>query len=327
MKRRLTITAAALSLCLAASGCGIASDGVAATVGDVDITFDEVAGLASAEEIKSFTTEGLVSDGEGTTGSATRRTALSQLVQLVALEEWVDANGGATEADRNEARQQMQPTGSKEFERFMERYLTAYVAASRIVDGLLDGPEDEVRARLYDLIGPGAIGKSYCLEAVEADPTVASELSKLLGRDTELAEVDADSLGSAVPLTDGETCYTGLQLTGYLGPIDNAPLGSWYHEQLTLGGEARELFVKVASRAAASLEDETTLQFLDAIAAAPPQALSVVLYGLLERSDVVVDPRLGTWNSAQSAVVAPAVPRTPPSGALTDLEYLLDSMQ
>ncbi|NLA34201.1 MAG: hypothetical protein GX868_00745 [Actinobacteria bacterium] len=329
MKRLLTTTAAALTFSLAVTGCGIASDDSAASVDGTDISFETVADLASAEEIVAATQGGLVSAGEGTTGSGTRRTALTQLVQIVAAEQWIENHGGFTDADRAAGKSGRQESNSESFGDLTERYFTTAAALERIATEATDGSEDEARASLYSLLGP-ALGDTFCLEAVQVDVADAGAFDKLVGENGSVPEVEEGGL-SFIPFTDGEQCYTSLSLTGYLDPIRNAPIGTWYHETVTLQGETFALFVKKGSQNAGGLDDPATVELLDAVAAQPTQVVSLFQYAAMAEADITVDPRLGRWDAIVSAITPPLVPRLPVTANAAaddvDLESLLGSMQ
>lgn len=329
MKRLLTTTAAALTFSLAATGCGIASADSAASVDGVDISVDAVADLASAEEIAAATQEGLVSAGEGTTGSGTRRTAVAQLVQLVAAEQWVEAHGGFTDADRAAGKDGRQASDSEAFGDLTERYFTAAAALERIATEATAGDDEEARERLFELLGP-ALGDTFCLEAAQVDVADAEAFGDLVGTDGPVPVSEQGEL-SFIPLTDGEQCYTALSLTGYLDPIRNAPIGTWYHETVTLQGETFVLFVKKASQGAGGLDDAATVELLDAVAAQPNQIVSLLQYAAVLGADITIDPRLGSWDAITSTITPPLTPRLPVTATAgsdeLDLESLLGSTQ
>ncbi|HPB44294.1 MAG TPA: hypothetical protein PLP95_00395 [Microthrixaceae bacterium] len=323
MKRLLaTTTAAALSLAMFATGCGVAADETAATVDGTDISTRTIGELAESSEILK-NLQIAATSRDGVVNAEAARAALGQVVQVRAIEAFVERFGdGVTEADRAAAEAISTGATDEAFASLTTDYLAANNALTRLSDSLADMAPEEARSELFRWTHR-SIGATHCIEAALVDGAAAEQFGAAVGTDAPLADIDAEAI-EFTPLTDGEECHAEAVLTGFVTPIRNAPIGSWYSEEITVQGMTYTMFVKKGSEEATSLDNPATVELVDGIMSSG-QTTQFLQFAAVSQARVAIDPRYGTWNVDLGAVDSPLRPTFPAASSSNEpsLEDLL----
>jgi len=325
VKRLLLASTVAAALL---TGCSVAEDTTAATVGGKDITVAEVAELARSPYIvQSASAEGLISSSDVVKGATTQRAALSLLVQSRVFEDAVAARKGEVTAD-DEQVAESQISGFEQQNAAIDttarelllRTIAAQSALSRLLGGddIADAASDESVAAYfadhqqdYDQV---------CVDgfAVRSPEKAAAQAAVDGGADVQTVLADAALQAQAMTQDGGEVCVFSGQVTDpdLADLIAQAPEGRWTTADLDdPQAGAITVFIRANRRVAATLDDANVTDAIRTLLQEEAtneaqQKFSGEQERVFATADVEIDPRYGTWDpTAQTVLVPPPTPK------------------
>jgi peptidyl-prolyl cis-trans isomerase C len=298
---RLAAAGAAVLAVLAASGCGVVPDAsVAATVGDDDISVDEVESLM--RDVTSLEGSGIALDpATGTVDGGFARQVLSLMVTSSATNEFLAAHGEAiTDADRQPILDTIaEDDPSRQFPAVLD-LLVDFDARETAVARVDSAVPEDLQAR-YEA-SPSELGVlcvRHILLDTEADAqAVLDELAAGAGFEELAVERSTDQSAAqnqgAIEITPGQACATigaareaGLDATFVAaaeGAVPGEPIGpvqtdfGWHVILARPYAEVADSLVAVSGQLAFA-------EYLDDL-------------------PITVDARYGRWDAATGAVVA-----------------------
>lgn len=327
LRRRVALVALAVLVAPVASACSGTAVGPSplATVGDAEITQAQVDAQIELEleyqraaaELQGADEAGIDAmvaefDGAGADTVPTTKAAdaLTTLVQLEILTQAVtDAGGEITDADRETARSSVEGGYEQQgiaLDDIPSAYLDQqieFAAAQAALQSTIEVPQEELEAAFAAQVDNYT---QLCVSVILTTDQAAAEAARQRIVDgEEFATVAAEV--SEDPQTreaGGEAgCAATADVAGSLGPaiydaVVNVPIEP-YEVQ---GGW---VVTMVTSRQVPELADVAD-QLLPQLQG---PRVSEVVQPLVD--DVVIDPRVGTWNTQSASVTAPTVQATP----------------
>lgn len=311
---RLVILSSVLGIAalLATTGCGVAADDVAATVGGTTIPASLVNELATSDAFMTAMTSQAIKDQRvGVVDGGDARQVLSFLIQQQVLAQEVERWGAeVTDQDRTNAQQTIAQQASQ-LSSSQQALVAAFLAdrdalAARFAR-INASKESDLRAMYDDL---GTYWDQVCITAVAVPTEAVPAAQRALARRTKLADLPKRVKAAQVVATPRQCIAVG-NLPGALGAkVRSAPRGAVVGPlDDVFPGEQASLWFVVSSRRHLSFDDARDQ--LAQIAGAMAQQGIAAWLTLKVNQDVTIDPQYGSEVSVDQSglsVTAPAVP-------------------
>ena len=325
MKRFLVCLISGLAL---ATGCGSLSDTAAVTADDSTLSVDELNDLAGSEFVAAVLeaqNAPLVFVGEGGVGGESARFVAGLFIDTAVWEQVIeDAGGEVTDEDRANAEatmeQQLQslPEPGDAMEAFLLDYFTVTGAAQRVLAAQAPAPT-AADIEAYFAENADEFRDHVCFEGVQVldEPRIAEVSAALTaGRSVEevVSELNAGGEQVAAPVSETE-CVPAAQLPTADTPVGailfDSPLNS-VNPVVISEAEGGPFFgvLRVTRRGDLTIEDEqvqeTIISALQEEAQVQAQEASTAARSeAVDRVEITVDPRYGTFDASVPQLIAP----------------------
>lgn len=204
-RRGPTVLAVVLcaALALSVTGCGVAANDVAATVGQTTISASQVNELASSPAFMgAMASQALTPSREGVLDGSSARQVLVFLIQKEVLTQEVQRWGAEVTAEDRSAADQMIEQQAPRLKGSQREVATEFLAARTALQARLtsvDAADSAVLRRFYD--GIRSYWNRVCMDAVVVRPADLDRARRLLGRGTGIAELPDRVKGAEVVVT------------------------------------------------------------------------------------------------------------------------------
>lgn len=297
---------------LAVTGCGVAADDTAATVGDTVISASLVNQLASSDKfMQAMTSQALTEQRVGVIDGGDARQVLAFLIQREVLAQEVERWGvEVTDQDRAAAAQAIEqnaPQLSASQRELVATFLADRDALGTRLAKLSASSEADLR-RMYDSLGP--YWDQVCLTAVAVPTDSVRAAERALDRGTKLRDLPGRVKSTQVVATDRQ-CLAAANLPGALrSSIHDAPAAVLVGPVSGIyPGDQAVLWYVLGSRRHVSFE--AARDQLRELAGNVVQQGVAAWLTLKVNQGVTIDPRYGSEVQVDSSgltVTAPALP-------------------
>lgn len=301
-----------LAALVATTGCGVAADDTAATVGGTVIKASLVDELATSDPfMTAMTSQALKDQREGVVDGDDARQVLAFLIQKEVLAQQVDEwDAEVTDQDRRQAEAtiaQQAPQLTESQRRIVAGFLADRDALGARLKELSATKASDLRA-LYDSLG--SYWDKICLTAVAVPADAQPAAQRALDRGTKLVNLPKRVKSAQVVTTDRQ-CVAGSNLPTVLrSDVHRSRTGVVVGPVTGIyPGDQAVLYYVVGSRRHVSFEQAR--DELGQIARAVAQQGIAAWLTLKVNQDVTVSPRYGTdveVGQSGLSVTAPALP-------------------